>query len=155
VLLGFVPASAQIAQDAANKVDYLVNQAIKRCYSSVDGVRKISWEPPTEEDYAQIRLLGDKAVPRLAQYLNADFKDGFTQLIVVKFLITIGTSSTWDPLLQGFAKDQWEVTRAQSLEGLFNLSREKTKPLLETALTDDSPLVRQRAHDLLLLYPAP
>jgi hypothetical protein len=130
-------------------VDSLVKQAIARCYSAPNGVQRISWAPPADEDYAQIKQLGDKAVPRLAYYLSPEFKSGFTQLIAVKFLIAIGTSSTWDPLLRGFAKDQWEVTRAQSLAGLFDLSKEKTRPLLESALTDDSMLVRQRAHDLL------
>ena len=66
--------------------------------------------------------------------------------------MAIGGSSTLGPLKRAFAQDQWEVTRAAALDGIFGVSPVEAKPHVEAALTDSSQLVRLRAHHLLSLY---
>jgi hypothetical protein len=50
------------------------------------------------------------------------------------------------------AEDQWEVTRAAALDGLFAVSQVEAKPYVKAALGDMSQLVWRRAHDLWSLY---
>jgi len=118
----------------------------------VDGVQKISFVSPTNEEFAEVEALGQKAIVPLARYLDLQPKDGFTQLFAVKFLMAIGGPSTLGPLKRAIAEDQWEVTRAAALDGIFRVSRAEAKPYVEAALGDRSQLVRQRAHDLWSLY---
>jgi hypothetical protein len=125
----------------------LLTTALSRCYSTVNGVRRISFEPPTNQ-FAEVEALGQTAVAPLASYLDLQTKNGFTQLFAVKFLMAIGGSSTLGPLKRAFAQDQWEVTRAAALDGLFAVSQVEAKPYVEAALGDRSQLVRRRAHDL-------
>ncbi len=99
-----------------------------------------------------MKALGQKAIVPLARYLDLQTKNGFTQLFAVKFLMAIGGPSTSGPLKRAFAEDQWEVTRAAALDGLFAVSQVEAKPYVEAALADKSQLVRQRAHDLRSLY---
>lgn len=58
---------------------------ISRCHSSVNGVKMISFVPPTDAEVAQIRSLGIEAIPPLAAYLDLKSNDGFTQLFAVGF----------------------------------------------------------------------
>jgi hypothetical protein len=134
------------------KVDAIMTTALSRCFSSVDGVKRISFVPATSDETAEIKEIGRDAVAQLASYLDMQQKDGLTQLLAVKFLIAIGASETYGPLERAIAVDQWEVTRAQALAGLFELSPEAAKPFVERALSDGSALVRQRAQDLWNLY---
>lgn len=126
--------------------------ALSRCYSTVNGIKKISFEPPTNQEFAEVEALGQKAVAPLARYFDLQPKNGFTQLFAVKFLQAIGGSSTLGPLKRAFAQDQWEVTRAAALDGIFAVSHAEAKPYVEAALGDNSRLVRQRAHELWSLY---
>lgn len=41
-----------------------------RCHSSVNGVKMISFVPPTDAEIAEMRSLGIEAIPPLADYLN-------------------------------------------------------------------------------------
>jgi len=66
--------------------------------------------------------------------------------------MAIGGASTLGPLKRAFAQDQWEVTRTAALSGMFAASHAEAKPFVEAALSDSSPLVRQRARDLWKLY---
>jgi len=50
------------------------------------------------------------------------------------------------------AQDQWKVTGAAALDGLFAVSQVEAKPYLKAALGDMSQLVWRRAHDLWSLY---
>jgi hypothetical protein len=84
--------------------------------------------------------------------LTYNKKNGLTQLFAVKFLIAIGGSYTLGPLKRAFAQDQWEVTRAAALDGIFAVSHAEAKPYMEAALVDRSQLVRRRAHELWSLY---
>jgi hypothetical protein len=145
-------ASRTSDPEASATVERIMTTALARCYSTVDGVKRIGFVPPTNEDLAAIKALGQRAVAPLAQYLDLKSKNGLTQLFAVKFLVAIGGSSTLGPLKRALSQDQWEVTRAAALDGVFAVSRAEAKPYVKAALGDRSQLVRQRAHDLWSLY---
>jgi hypothetical protein len=147
--LGFGQASDPKSSAA---IEQIMTTALSRCYSTVNGVRRISFEPATNQEFAEVKALGQKAVAPLARYLDLQPKNDFTQLFAVKFLMAIGGSSTLGPLKRAFAQDQWEVTRAAALNGIFAVSQAEAKPYVEAALGDNSRLVRQRALDLWNLY---
>jgi hypothetical protein len=79
--------------------------ALSRCYSTVNGVKRISFEPATNQEFAEVEALGQKAVAPLATYLDLQPKNDLTQLFAVKFLMAIGGSfsakmyAMWDPNL--------------------------------------------------------
>lgn len=130
----------------------IMTTAVSRCYSTVNGVKRITFVPPTEEEFNKVRALGDTAVAPLAEYLELEHKDDLTQFMTVKFLLAIGGVPILPPLERAFARDQWEVTRAAALSGMFIVSRVKAKPYIEVGLRDESSLVRQRANDLWSQY---
>ena len=99
-----------------------------------------------------MEALGQDAVVPLANYLGLQPKNDLTQLFAVKFLMAIGGSSTLVPLKRALAKDQWEVTRAAALDGIFAVSQVEAKFYVEAALSDSSQLVRRKAHRLWSLY---
>lgn len=154
ILIGYASLGFSQASDPESSavVDQIMTTALSRCYSTVDGVKRISFVSPTNEEFAEVEALGQKAVAPLARYLDLQPKNGFTQLFAVKFLIAIGGSSTLGPLKRAFAQDQWEVTRAAALSGIFAASHAEAKPYVEAALSDSSQLVRRRARDLLNSY---
>jgi len=133
-------------------IEQIMTTALSRCYSTVNGVKRITFEPATNQEFAEVKALGQEAVAPLARYLDLQQKNGLTQLFAVKFLMAIGGSSTLGPLKRAFAQDQWEVTRAAALSGIFAVSHAEAKPYVEAALSDSSQLVRRRAHDLWSLY---
>jgi hypothetical protein len=139
-------------QASAATVQQTMTTALSRCYSHVNGVEKISFVSPTDQEFAAMKALGREAVAPLARYLDAEPKNGLTQLLAVKFLMAIDDSSTFGPLKRAVDRDQWEVTRAQALSGMFVVSQVDAKPYVEAALGDKSQLVRQRAQDLWALY---
>jgi hypothetical protein len=147
--LGFGQASDP---KSAAVIAQIMTTALSRCYSTVNGVKRISFEPATNQEFADVEALGQKAVAPLARYLDLQSTNGLTQLFAVKFLMAIGGSSTLGPLKRAFAQDQWEVTRAAALDGIFVVSHAEAKPYVEAALGDKSQLVRGRAHDLWSLY---
>ena len=154
ILIGYAPLGYGQASDpkSSAEVDQIMTSALSRCYSTVNGVKRITFEPLTNQEFAEVEALGQKAVAPLARYLDLQEKNGFTQLFAVKFLMAIGGASTLGPLKRAFAQDQWEVTRAAALSGMFAASHAEAKPFVEAALSDSSPLVRQRARDLWKLY---
>ena len=123
-----------------------------RCHTTVDGIKAISFVPSTNEEIAEIKALGEATVDPLAKYLDADPKDGFTELFAVRFLMVIGGSASFAVLERAFANDQWEVTRATALSGMFAASPVQTKPYVDVALHDKSQLVQRQAWQLCLLY---
>ncbi|MBS1840335.1 MAG: HEAT repeat domain-containing protein [Acidobacteria bacterium] len=133
-------------------IERIMANALSRCYSTENGVKKITFEPATSQEFTEVKALGQKAVAPLARYLNLETKNGLTQLFAVKFLMAIGGSSTLGPLKRAFGQDQWEVTRAAALSGIFGVSPAEAKPYVDAALGDESKLVRQRAQDLHSLY---
>jgi uncharacterized membrane protein YqgA involved in biofilm formation len=154
IVIGY--ASLGFGQTSDSKssaiIERIMTTALSRCYSTVNGVKRITFEPATNQEFAEVEGLGQKAVEPLAKYLDLQPKNDLTQLFAVKFLMAIGGSSTLGPLKRAFAQDQWEVTRAAALDGIFAVSRAEAKPYVEAALSDSSQLVRRRAHDLLNLY---
>jgi len=133
-------------------IDQIMTTALSRCYSTVNGVKRITFEPPTNQEFAEVKALGQEAVAPLAKYLDLQPKNDLTQLFAVKFLMAIGGSSTLGPLKRAFAQDQWEVTRAAALDGIFSVSRDEARPYVTAALADKSRLVQRRAKELLALY---
>jgi hypothetical protein len=133
-------------------IEQIMMTALSRCYSTANGIKRISFEPPTNQEFAEVEALGQKAVAPLARYLDLQPKNDLTQLFAVEFLMAIGGLSTLDPLKRAFAQDQWEVTRAAALSGIFAVSRAEAKPYVVAALGDRSQLVRRRAHDLWSSY---
>jgi hypothetical protein len=154
IVIGYAWLGFGQASDPKNSaiIEQIMTTALSRCYSTVNGVKRITLESPTNQEFAEVNALGQEAVAPLARYLDLQPKNGFTQLFAVKFLMAIGGSSTLVPLKRAFAQDQWEVTRAAALDGLFAVSQVEAKPYVEAALGDRSQLVRRRAHDLWSLY---
>ena len=133
-------------------VDQIMATALARCYwVTADGVKAITFMPPTNEEVAEVKALGPKVVAPLARYLELKQRSGLTQLFAVRFLMGIGGTSTLAPLKGAFAQDQWEVVRG-ALSGLFAASPSEAKPYVEAALGDQSQVVRQNAQHLWSLY---
>ena len=126
--------------------------ALSRCYSTVNGVKAITFVPATNQEFAEVKGLGQDAVAPLAKYVDLQPADGFTQLFAVRFLMAIGGPSTLGPLKRAFAQDQWEVTRDTALYGIFAVSPTEAKAYVEGALRDKSHLVRRTARHLRRLY---
>ena len=116
---GYAPLAFGQASDPKSSavVDQIMTRSLSRCYSTVNGVKRITFEPPTNNEFANVEALGQKAIGPLARYLDLQPK-GFTQLFAVNFLMAIGGTSTLSPLKRAFAQDQWEVTRAAALDGM-------------------------------------
>jgi uncharacterized membrane protein YqgA involved in biofilm formation len=154
IVIGYASLGFGQASDPKSSavIDQIMTTALSRCYSTVNGVKRITFEPLTNQEVAEVEALGQKAVAPLARYLDLQEKNGFTQLFAVKFLMTIGGSFTLGPLKRAFAQDQWEVTRAAALDGIFAVSQVEAKPYVEAALGDSSQLVQQRAHHLWSLH---
>jgi HEAT repeat protein len=157
IVIGYASLGSGQASDPKSSavIDQIMTTALSSCYSTVNGVKRITFEPPTNQEVAEVKALGQKAVAPLARYLDLRPKNGFTQLFAVKFLLAIGGSSALRPLKRALAEDQWEVTRASALDGFFEVSPAEAKPYVEAALGDRSQLVRRRAQHLWSLYQGP
>jgi hypothetical protein len=154
IVIGYASLGFGQASDPENSaiIEQIMTTALSRCYSTVNGVKRITFEPATNQEFAEVQALGQKAVAPLAKYLDLQPRNDLTQLFAVKFLMAIGGSSTLAPLKRAFAQDQWEVTRAAALEGLFAVSQVEAKPYVVAALGDSSQQVRWRAQHLWSLY---
>ena len=154
IVIGYASLGFGQASDPKSSaiIDQIMATALSRCYSTVNGVKRISFEPATNEEFAQVKALGQKAIVPLGRYVDLRPRNGFTQLFAVKFLMGIGGSSTLGPLKGALAQDQWEVTRATALSGMFSVSPDAARPYVEAALTDKSHLVQQRAQELQAFY---
>ena len=138
--------------EASATVRRIMAAALSRCYFTVDGVKGITFVPPTNEEVAEVKALGQGAVAPLAGYLDLQQKNGLTQLFAVRFLMAVGGSSTLGPLKRAFAQDQWEVTRDVALNGIFATSPDEAMPCVEAALGDRSQLIQHTAQRLWSLY---
>ena len=145
--------NATNAPDINQAVKSIMNTSVNRCYTTTkEGISRISWVPASNEDVNKIKDLGKAAIPILDGYITAQSKDGFTQLFAVKFLIQIGGRPTETALEHALSSDQWDVTKAQALSGLYQVSTVDALPYIYAALSDPSQLVRQRARELSELY---
>ncbi len=145
-------AQQKPGESSAVVIQRVMTTAVARCHTTINGVRAITFESPTNEEFAEVKALGPEAVAPLARYLDLEPRSDFAQLIAVKFLMVIGGPSTLAPLKRAFAQDQWDVTRAAALDGMFAVSQVEAKPFVEAALQDKSQVVRQRAQQLRALY---
>jgi hypothetical protein len=154
MVIGYVSLGFGQASDPKSPavIDQIMTTALARCYSTVNGIKRITSEPATNGEFAEVEALGQEAVAPLAKYLDLQPKNGLTQLFAVKFLMVIGGPSTLGPLKRALAEDQWDVTRSAALDGIFGVSRAEAKPYVEAALGDKSEVVRQTAHHLWSLY---
>jgi hypothetical protein len=79
--LGYGQASRA---DASVVIQQIMATALSRCHSEVNGVKKITFVPATNEEFAEVKALGEEAVTPLAKYLDLK-PSGFTQLFAVKY----------------------------------------------------------------------
>jgi hypothetical protein len=159
---GASPAST-VDPEARFRVSGIMKRALARCYSVVDretpdhrivkGVTRISWYPPTNDDYAEIAKLGEKeAVPALAVYVTPDAKPGgFIQLFAVKFLASIGTPSTISPLGAALNTGNWQVARLSALDALGKMPDSEADSLIRSVLNDRDPQISERAKQIIAL----
>jgi hypothetical protein len=133
IVIGYVSLGFGQASDPKSSkiIEQIMTTALSRCYSTVEGVKRITFEPATNQEFAEVKALGQKAVAPLARYLDLPEKNGLTQLFAVKFLMAIGGSSTLGPLKRAFAQDQWEVIRAELLMASSRYHRSKLCPMLK------------------------
>jgi hypothetical protein len=120
-----------------------------------DGVEKVTFIPPSNDEIETIKSLGSAAIEPLSTYLDAQVDGGFTQLFAVKFLTALRNPAALGALQRAFAQDQWEVTRMAALDGMFETSKTASKPYVEAALEDKSPVVRHAAEHLWISYEPP
>jgi hypothetical protein len=48
-------------------IEQIMTTALSRCYSTANGVKRITFEPATNEEFTQVEALGQKAVAPLAR----------------------------------------------------------------------------------------
>jgi HEAT repeat protein len=117
----------------------------------VRGVVRISWVPPSDEDYADIAQVGEGAVPALAAYVTPDAKPGgFIQAIAVRFLGSIGSALTIAPLGEALDPRNWQVARIYALDFLGSMPEPEAISLVCSVLRDNDPQVAERAEEILL-----
>src|SRR5271167_3337292 len=77
VLIGYASLGFGQASDPKSSavIDQIMTTALSRCYSTVDGVKAISFVSPTNEEFTQVEALGPKAVAPLARYLDLQEKN--------------------------------------------------------------------------------
>jgi len=132
--------------------DYSVVDGYDAEHRPVKGVTRISWVPPTKQDYEDIAKLGQNAVPVMADYFKLEAKPGgFEQLLAVHFLAEIGTPSTIAPLGAALSANDWQVARLSALDALGELPNSDATTLIRSALNDKDPQVSQRAKAILAL----
>ncbi len=87
IVIGYASLGFGQASDpkSAAIIEQIMTTALSRCYSTVDGVKRITFESPPNEEFTEVEALGQKAVAPLARYLDLQPKNGFTQLFAVKF----------------------------------------------------------------------
>jgi hypothetical protein len=73
VVIGYVSSGFGQAGDpkSAAVVDQIMATALARCYSTdTDGFKGITFQPVTNQEVAEVKALGEKAVAPLARYLD-------------------------------------------------------------------------------------
>src|SRR5260221_9277139 len=64
IVIGYASLGFGQASDPKSSaiIDQIMATALSRCYSTVNGVKRISFEPATNEEFAQVKALGQKAI---------------------------------------------------------------------------------------------
>jgi HEAT repeats len=144
----------------ASRVAEIMQRALARDYSvgdgwttggkAVRGIKRISWVPPADQDYADIAQLGERAVPALAAYVTPEAKPGgFVQALAAKFLGSIGSPSTIAPLGEALDPRNWQVARIYALDVLGKMPDPEAIALVRSALQDKDPTVSEEARHIL------
>src|SRR5258708_30967860 len=96
IVIGYVSLGFGQASDPKSSaiIEQIMTTALSRCYSTVNGVKRITFEPATNQEVAEVKAPRQEAVAPLARYLDLQQKNGLTQLFAVKFLMSIGGSFT-------------------------------------------------------------
>lgn len=143
-------ASGAAQADVELKVTSLLDQILSRGEGQVGDVKTNTWVPPSKEDVATIRALGQKSIAPLNHALSSPVP--FRQLIAVRLLEEVGGPDTLPVLKRGLEPDRWVVVRMQSLSSLRSVPDDLAIPILRNALHDTDIHVARRAHDLLVDY---
>lgn len=156
-----IPGSAPKADaETSRRVTEILTRALARDYSLVDGwnaehqpvrgVKRISWAPPTSQDYADVANLGESAVPALAAYVTPEAKPGgLVQALAVRFLGSIGSASTIRPLGEALDPRNWQVARLYALDILGRMPEPEAISLVRSVLQDHDPQLSERAKQIL------
>src|SRR5260370_2669036 len=89
IVIGYASLGFGQASDPKSSaiIDQIMTTALARCYSTgTDGFKRIDFVTLTNEEFAKVKALGQKAIVPLARYLDLQTKNGFTQLFAVNFL---------------------------------------------------------------------
>jgi hypothetical protein len=129
-----------------------MSSALTRCYTENNGVKGLTFVPATNEEVAEVMSLGDDAIAPLASYIDAKLNADFTQLFAVRFLADLNSPDTFPQLVRAFGRDHWDVTREVALNAMFAVSKQKAKPYVKAALSDESNVVKQSAAQLWSQY---
>src|SRR6266478_7779720 len=86
IVIGYASLGFGQASDPKSSaiVERIITTALSRCYSTVNGVKRITFEPATNQEFAEVEALGQKAVAPLAKYLDLQPKNDLTQLFGCK-----------------------------------------------------------------------
>ena len=151
VLVAPKSANAQPNESTQMLVDRVIHRALNRDYSTTNGVKKISWVPPSAEDFAEIKSLGEKAETPLAAYI--DDKNDFVQLLAIKFIDSLEHQSinTLSPLTRAATDGhRWVVVRLASMDALERSHGTDGLAVIESMQEDGDPMVSRRAREILI-----
>jgi hypothetical protein len=143
--------SAQTNESPQMLVDRVIHRALNRDYTTTNGVRKISWVPPSAEDFAEIKSLGEKAEIPLSLYI--DDKSDFVQLLAITFIDSLEhqSTNTLSPLTR-IASDghRWVVVRLASMDVLERTHSPEGLAVIKSMQDDSDPMVSRRAREILI-----
>jgi hypothetical protein len=87
IVIGYVSLGFGQASDPKSSaiIEQIMSTALLRCYSTINGVKRITFESPTNEEFTQVEALGQKAVAPLARYLDLQEKNGPRSFLRLSF----------------------------------------------------------------------
>jgi hypothetical protein len=140
-----LPSSPEEAKVA---VDAVVQRCLSRDFTTLEnGITRISWVNPTDEDYGKIQGLGHSAVDPLATHIES--RNDFDQLLAVKFLGSLRVSGTTKPLETATASRNWVIVRLAAMTELWSTATDEGRSWIMNMRNDPDPLVSKRATDLV------
>jgi hypothetical protein len=76
IVIGYASLGFGQASDPKSSavIDQIMTTALSRCYSTVNGVKRITFEPATNQEFAEVKALGPEAVAPLGRYLDLQQK---------------------------------------------------------------------------------
>jgi hypothetical protein len=134
------------------RIATIIRETLKRGEgTTVEGYPFYTWVPPSNEDVAEIKSYGDKAVPILEEYLFSDV--GREGDLVLRILGGMGGSRVVEPLKRVVEQSTSAWRREAALRSLTQAPWELAVLIMRNAAeTDRDPEVRAEARDLLVRY---